>query len=170
MDWGCCRIEMGLKQWQQSAVSSTIYDDVIKWNHFPCCWSFVRGIQPRPMDSPHKGQRRGALIFYLICVWTNGLANNRDAGGLRRHRAHYHVTVMQRRTAPYRSQNVPRCCYKGTNIFWEPDVQHSMQISWMLTLQNTKIDFIITVLEQLLIKFIKCPDVAYNVINIFREP
>ena len=47
-----------------------------------------------PANSPHKGQWRGALMFYLICAWTNGWINNRDARGLRRHRAHYDVTVM----------------------------------------------------------------------------
>ena len=36
----------------------------------------------------------GALIFSLIYVWIKGWANNREAGGLRRHRAHYDVTVM----------------------------------------------------------------------------
>ena len=46
------------------------------------------------VDSPHKDQWRGALIFSLICAWTNGWANNRDAGDLRRHRAHYDVIVM----------------------------------------------------------------------------
>ena len=30
----------------------------------------------------------------LICAWTNGWANNRDAGDLRRHLAHCNVTVM----------------------------------------------------------------------------
>ena len=30
----------------------------------------------------------------LIYAWTHGWANNRDAGGLRRHRAGYDVTVM----------------------------------------------------------------------------
>ena len=30
----------------------------------------------------------------LICAWTNGWINNRDAGDLRRHRTHYDVTVM----------------------------------------------------------------------------
>ena len=30
----------------------------------------------------------------LICAWTNGSINNQDAGDLRRHRAHYDVTVM----------------------------------------------------------------------------
>ena len=43
---------------------------------------------------PHKGQWHGALMFSLICAWTNGWANNRDSGELRRHCAHYDVTVM----------------------------------------------------------------------------
>ena len=70
------------------------HDDVIKWKHFPRYWPFVRGIHRWPMDSPHKGQRRGALMFSLICAWTNGWANNRDAGDLGRHHAHYDVTEM----------------------------------------------------------------------------
>ena len=40
-----------------------------------------------PMDSPHKGQWRGSLMFSLICAWTNGCANNRDAGDSMRNRA-----------------------------------------------------------------------------------
>ena len=43
---------------------------------------------------PHKGQLRGALMFSLICAWTNGRANNRDAGDLRHHCAHYEVTAI----------------------------------------------------------------------------
>ena len=39
---------------------------------------------------------RGALMFTLMYAWRNGWANNRDAGDLRRHRAHYDVTVMTR--------------------------------------------------------------------------
>ena len=46
-----------------------------------------------PVNSPHKGQRRGALMFSLICV-SNGWVNNREAGDLRRYRAHYDVIVM----------------------------------------------------------------------------
>ena len=42
---------------------------------------------------PHKGQWRGTLMFCLICVWTNGWVNNRDAGDLRCHRAHYDILV-----------------------------------------------------------------------------
>ena len=46
------------------------------------------------MNSPHKGQWHRALIFSLICVWINGWVNNREAGDLRRYRAHYDATVM----------------------------------------------------------------------------
>ena len=59
--------------------------------------AFVGGIHWSPVDSPHKVQWRGALIFSLICAWTNVGANNRDAGDLRRHRTHYDVTVMSLR-------------------------------------------------------------------------
>ena len=47
-----------------------------------------------PVNSPHKGQWRGALMFSLICAWINGWVNNREAVDLRRYRAHYDVTVM----------------------------------------------------------------------------
>ena len=69
-------------------------DDVIKWKHFPCHWPFVRGIHRSPVNSPHKGQWSGALIFFLICAWINGWVNNGEAGDLRRHRTHYNVTVL----------------------------------------------------------------------------
>ena len=51
-------------------------------------------IRRSPVNSPHKGQWRGALIFSLICAWINAWVNNREAGDLRRHRAHYDVIVM----------------------------------------------------------------------------
>ena len=68
------------------------YDDVIKWRHFPP-WPFVRVIHLSPVDSPHKGQWRGALMFPLICTRTNGWTNNWDAGDLRRHRTHHGATL-----------------------------------------------------------------------------
>ena len=46
------------------------------------------------MNSPHKGQWRGALVFSLICTRINGWVNNREADDFRRHRAHYYVIVM----------------------------------------------------------------------------
>ena len=62
------------------------HDDVIKWKRFPRDWS--------PVNSPHIGQWRGALMFSFICVWINDWVNNREAGDLRSNRIHYDVTVM----------------------------------------------------------------------------
>ena len=72
------------------------HDDVIKWKYFPRYWPFVRGIHRSPVNSPHKGQWRGALMFSLISAWINGWVNNGEAGDLRRHPAHYDVIVMSR--------------------------------------------------------------------------
>ena len=68
------------------------------WRHqmetFPRYWPFVRGIHRSPVNSPHKGQWRWALVFSLIYAWIKGWVNNREACDLRWHRPHYDVTVM----------------------------------------------------------------------------
>ena len=58
-----------------------------QWKHFPRYWPFVWGI--------HKGQWRGALVFFFICAWINVWVNNREAGDLGRNRAHYAAIVMK---------------------------------------------------------------------------
>ena len=80
--------------YKRSLASNKTHDNVIKWKHFPRYWPFVRGIHRSPVNSPHKGQWRGALMFSLIYAWINGWVNNGEAGDLRRHCAHYGVTVM----------------------------------------------------------------------------
>ena len=67
---------------------------VTKGKHFPRYWPFVRGIHRSPVNCPHKGQRRGSLMFSLIFARINAWVNNREAGDLRRHRAHYDVILM----------------------------------------------------------------------------
>ena len=81
-------------------IVSLQHDDGIKRKHFPRYWPFVWGIHRSPVNSPHKGQWRGVLMFSLICIWINGWVNNRDTGDLRRYRAHYDVIVMSFST-PY---------------------------------------------------------------------
>ena len=71
-----------------------LHDDVIKWKHFPRNWPFVREIHRSPVNFPHKGQWRGALMFSLIYAWINDWVNNREAGDLRRQHGHYDVIVM----------------------------------------------------------------------------
>ena len=68
--------------------------DVIKWKHFPRYWPFVCGIHRSPVNSPHKGQWRGPLMFSFNCAWTNNWANNGNIGELRQHRAHNDVITL----------------------------------------------------------------------------
>ena len=72
------------------------HDDVSKWKHFLHYWPFAWGIHQSPVNSPHKGQWRGALMFSLIFAWINSWVNNREAGDLRRPLGHYDVSVMIR--------------------------------------------------------------------------
>ena len=98
------------------------HNDVIKWKHFPRHWPFVLGIHRSPVNSPHKGQWRGALMFSLICASVSGWVNNREGGDLRRHHGHYGVNVMRNSMESnakptsicVESDNVPICIiFKG---------------------------------------------------------
>ena len=89
-------IDASIKTMWYSRVLFLHHEDVIKWKNFPHYWPFVRGIHRSPVNSPHKGQWRGALMFSLIYAWIYGWVNNREVGDLRRHRAHYDVTIMMK--------------------------------------------------------------------------
>ena len=73
------------------------------WRHqieaFSALLAICAGIHRWPGNSPRQGQWREALMLSLICASINDSVNNRKAGGLRRHRAHYDVTVMQTTTS-----------------------------------------------------------------------
>ena len=107
------------------------HDDVINWKHFPRYWPFVRGIHRSLIhwslvDSLHKGQWRRALIFSLICAWTNVLAN-RDAGYLRRHRAQYDVIRNKHSSQPENGTiYLPQCSTLFYQHLWETLYQHLM--------------------------------------------
>ena len=91
----------------RTAGGITGHDDVFKLKHFPRYWPFVGGIHRSPVNSPHKGQWRGALMFSLTCVWINGWVNNGEAGDLRRRRGHYGVIVMSSKYAAVLEQLGP---------------------------------------------------------------
>ena len=63
----------------------------IKLFNQSCYWPFVRGIHRWPVASPHKGQWRGALMFSLICAWTNDWPKTGNTDDLRCHRVHYEM-------------------------------------------------------------------------------
>ena len=81
------------KKYQCKASIAFLHDDVIILKHFPRYWPFVLGIHRWPMNSPHKGQ---SFYVFLSAPWINLWVNNREAGDLRRNRAHYDVIVMGR--------------------------------------------------------------------------
>ena len=88
------------------------HDDVIKWKHFPRNWPFVREIHRSPVNFPHKGQWRGALMFSLIYARINDWVNNREAGDLRRQHGHYDVIVMLKRLLKNHMS------YRGVVMHW----------------------------------------------------
>ena len=73
-------------------------DFIAWWRHqmetLTALLAVCAGNSPVTGEFPRQGQWREALVFSLICAWLNGWVNNREAGDLGRHRAHYDVTVM----------------------------------------------------------------------------
>ena len=74
---------------------------------FSALLAICAGNSPVTSETPHEGQGRGTLMFSLICAWINGWVINREAGDLRRRRAHYDVTVIH---------SASFCCYQ--TITW----------------------------------------------------
>ena len=122
------------------------------WRHqmetFSAWLALYAGNSPVPVNSPHKGQWRGALMFSLICVWINGCVNNREAGDLRRNRGHYDVIVMLRKAANVifvklysRTSKVPRNIFIVLMIFFIKDNHKSNKNRYnMHQLQCSNID------------------------------
>ena len=91
-------ISVRISSWFVTSFISDTFMRFSWWRHqmetFSALLALCAGNSPVPVNSPHKGQWRGALMFSLICTWINAWVNNREAGDLRRHRAHYGVTMM----------------------------------------------------------------------------
>ena len=83
------------------------HDDVIKWRHFLRYWPFVQRIHRPPVNSPHQGQWRELWCLLWLASWIN----NREAGDLRRHHAHYDVIVMHFKTSGAHCNCKPFCRY-----------------------------------------------------------
>ena len=102
------------------------HDDVIKWKHCSRYWSFVWWIQRSPVNSPYKGQWRGALVFSLMYAWTSGCVNNRNAGASRSKRQHVSIGLDDR------SIMRPRCLNKVTLSVMMQRICWILSICWMI--------------------------------------
>ena len=91
---------------------------------FSALWAFCAGNSPVTGEFPHEGQWRGALVFSLICARINGWVNNREAGDLRRHQAHYDVIVMTE------SQSCGCSTISGYGAWLQIGWHHPFVIGW----------------------------------------
>ena len=76
--WLNWRWTLGMDKSLHPQQTMDVHADVIKWNTF-LLLAHCEGNHQSPVDSPHEGQWRRALMLSLICARTNGWANNRDA-------------------------------------------------------------------------------------------
>ena len=69
------------------------------WRHqmetFSALLALCEGNSPVTGGFPSQRSVTWELWCFLSCTWKNGWVNNRDAGDLRRHCAHYEVTLME---------------------------------------------------------------------------
>ena len=90
------------------------------------------------MDSPHIDQWRGALMFPLICAWTNSWANNRGASDLRCHRGHFDVTVTWHLYICPDHRDHDNNCILFVPKFWVEVIHHFtgvFPLTWYRTFQ-----------------------------------
>ena len=61
---------------------------------FSALLAFCAGSSPVTGEFPAQRPVTQSFDVSLICAWINGWVNSGEAGDLRRHRAHYDITVM----------------------------------------------------------------------------
>ena len=128
------------------------------WRHqmekFPRCWPYVRGIHRSPVNSPHKGQWRRALMFSLICL---------DKRLSKQSRRRWFETPSR---SLWRHSDVLILCYDcwstSTHFFWHQNIWNyhgaivwSVQMKSVLEIiQNRKSLDVVVVLMMMLMTMI----------------
>ena len=107
----------------QSGERFMTHDDVIKWKHFPPYWPFVRGIHRLPVNSPHKGQWHGALMFVFFHLCLNNRLSKQSWGWWFETPSHNDFIVMHMFWIKIiiASDNVLLRCYTLINLY-QPDI------------------------------------------------
>ena len=109
---------------------------------FSALLTFVWRIHRSPVNSPHKCQWRGALMFYLISTWINDWVNNREAGDLRRNLAHYDVIVMIKLSSQFSAmQGTRKTCQTFSTTFpieRRTTLPHNLAQMWWLLFQCSR--------------------------------
>ena len=93
-----------------------------QWKYFPRYWPFARGIHRSPVNSPHKGQWRGALMFSLIRAWTKGWVNKRYTPS----RSLYVIVMCHQRI-----ESVGMCWLVLFVLLWRPSLGELFKFLWI---------------------------------------
>ena len=95
-----CRWNEFKPVWQQTTHAMTGKDHGSAfWVHderISALLAICAGKSPVTGEFPAQRPVTRSFNFFLICAWIHGWVNNCEAGGLRRHHAHYDVIVMYR--------------------------------------------------------------------------
>ena len=90
---GCCRWPIQC-WWQLILIVAISYMMTSPNGNISALLALCAGIHRSPMNSPHIGQWRGALMFFFYLGLNKRLSKNPGDGDFRRYRSHYDVTVM----------------------------------------------------------------------------
>ena len=98
--------------------NTTMHDDVIKMETVSALLALCAGNSPVTGEFPsQRPVTRTFYVFFDLCL-INGWVNNREAGDLRRHRAHHDVTVMVCQCLNTKLlQQPPMCVWRGTYAY-----------------------------------------------------
>ena len=88
-------------------------------------------METSPVNSPHKGQRREALMISLMGAWINVWVNNGKAGDLICNRTHHDVTVIN-----LASLGVPPWV-ASVELDKYTIAQISVNLSWMISVKSS---------------------------------
>ena len=106
-------------------VPKEIHDDVITFS----AWLVLCEGNP-PVTDGFPSQRPVTQSIDVFITWTDGWANNRDVGDLRRHRAHFDVIVMYIKSA---TQIKPK--HNKGQIDSTVSGKHWSELLWVTTLR-----------------------------------
>ena len=109
--------------------------DVIKWKHLPRYWTFVRGIHRSPVNF-HTKASDVEIWYFLWSAWINNWVNNREAGDLIHHRAHYDIIVMLDGMRHFPRQRILSCgvrLWLILHLLWLHLVYEPKIHPWLIT-------------------------------------
>ena len=113
------------------------------WRHqmetFSALMALCAGKSPVTGEFPAQRPVTRSFDVFFVCAWINAWVNNREAGDLRRHRAHYDVIVMKKNVRKNRQSTknhgigVFSDQLKSNRNLWKPNVRNTAGRGWEMS-------------------------------------